>query len=191
MATVTNAAVPTLIGSVQRALKLLEAVGAHPDGAPAKQLAREAGVPLPTAYHLLRTLTHEDYLRREKGVFVLGEAVGRLTLGGVLQNRRSRLEESLVHWRDAIGVPVYFGSRSPPTPYATGSPCWNGSLRWSECNRSWSDRNMRSARFVPQFRSLPDPVPRRWRFLSLSTRQDGCCLLLRNYATESEGSSAR
>lgn len=65
-------------------------------------------MPLPTAYHLLRTLAHEDYLRREKGVFVLGEAVGRLTLGGALQNRRSRLEESLVHWRDAIGVPVYF-----------------------------------------------------------------------------------
>ncbi|MFI1394527.1 IclR family transcriptional regulator [Streptomyces sp. NPDC020681] len=108
MTTATNAAAPTLIGSVQRALKLLDAVAAHADGAPAKQLAREAGLPLPTAYHLLRTLTHEDYLRREKGVFVLGEAVGRLALGGALQNRRSRLEKSLVHWRDAIGVPVYF-----------------------------------------------------------------------------------
>ncbi|WP_405999763.1 IclR family transcriptional regulator [Streptomyces sp. NBC_00829] len=93
---------------MQRALRLLEAVGSHRDGAPAKQLAREAGLPLPTAYHLLRTLTHEDYLRREKGVFVLGEAVGRLALGSALQNRRSRLEDSLAHWRDAIGVPVYF-----------------------------------------------------------------------------------
>ncbi|MEV8210495.1 transcriptional regulator, partial [Streptomyces sp. NPDC079189] len=27
---------------------MLEAVGAHRDGAPAKQLAREAGLPLPT-----------------------------------------------------------------------------------------------------------------------------------------------
>ncbi|MET7616350.1 helix-turn-helix domain-containing protein [Streptomyces sp. NPDC005408] len=108
MATATHAAAPTLIGSVQRALRLLEAVGSHRDGAPAKQLAREAGLPLPTAYHLLRTLTHEDYLRREKGVFVLGDAVGKLALGGALQNRRSRLEDSLVHWRDAIGVPVYF-----------------------------------------------------------------------------------
>ncbi|KUJ67740.1 hypothetical protein ACZ90_25535 [Streptomyces albus subsp. albus] len=60
-----------MIGSVQRALRLLEAVGAHRDGAPAKQLAREAGLPLPTAYHLLRTLTHEGYLRRENGVFLL------------------------------------------------------------------------------------------------------------------------
>ncbi len=108
MATATNTTAPTLIGSVQRALRLLEAAGSHPEGAPAKLLAREAAIPLPTAYHLLRTLTHENYLRREKGVFVLGEAIGRLAADESLQNRRSRLEESLEHWRDAIGVPVYF-----------------------------------------------------------------------------------
>ncbi|MFE6127119.1 IclR family transcriptional regulator [Streptomyces sp. NPDC056437] len=108
MATATNATTPTLIGSVQRALRLLEAAASHREGAPAKVLAREAAIPLPTAYHLLRTLTHEDYLRREKGVFVLGEAVGRLALGESVQNRRSRLEDALQHWRDAIGVPVYF-----------------------------------------------------------------------------------
>lgn len=77
----STTAVPTLIGSVRRALRLLESVGAHPNGAPAKQLAREAGLPLPTAYHLLRTLTHEGYLRREKGVFFLGDAVDRLVSG--------------------------------------------------------------------------------------------------------------
>jgi DNA-binding IclR family transcriptional regulator len=93
---------------VQRALRLLEAVSSHPDGAPAKQLAREAGLPLPTAYHLLRTLTHEDYLRREKGVFILGDAVERLAIGGALQNRRTTLVDWLAHWRDAIGVPVCF-----------------------------------------------------------------------------------
>ncbi|MFF3696520.1 IclR family transcriptional regulator [Streptomyces sp. NPDC002221] len=108
MATASNAAVPTLIGSVQRALRLLEAVGSHRDGAPAKQLAREAGLPLPTAYHLLRTLTHEGYLRREHGVFVFGPAVERLAHGGALQNRRSKIADSLAHWRDSIGVPVYF-----------------------------------------------------------------------------------
>lgn len=108
MATASHSAVPTLIGSVQRALRLLEAVGSHEDGAPAKQLAREAGLPLPTAYHLLRTLTHEGYLRREKGVFVFGDAAGRLAGGGVLQNRRTKIEDSLARWRDEIGVPVYF-----------------------------------------------------------------------------------
>ena len=33
-------------------------------GAPAKQLARETGLPLATAYHLLRTLVHDGYLRK-------------------------------------------------------------------------------------------------------------------------------
>ncbi|RSS44301.1 IclR family transcriptional regulator [Streptomyces sp. WAC08241] len=106
MATRTTA--PTLIGSVQRALRLLEAVASHPDGAPAKQLARETGLPLPTTYHLLRTLTHEGYLLREKGVFVLGDAVIGLAAGGAVQNRRIKIENSLARWRDELGVPVYF-----------------------------------------------------------------------------------
>ncbi|MEV5978828.1 helix-turn-helix domain-containing protein [Streptomyces sp. NPDC052114] len=93
---------------MQRAMRLLEAAASHQDGAPAKQLAREAGLALPTAYHLLRTLTHEGYLRREKGVFVLGEAAERLSSSGAQQNRRGTIDESLAHWRDTIGVPVYF-----------------------------------------------------------------------------------
>ncbi|MFF5919494.1 IclR family transcriptional regulator [Streptomyces flavochromogenes] len=97
-----------MIGSVQRALRLLEAVSSHAEGAPAKQLARETGLPLPTTYHLLRTLTHEGYLVREKGVFVLGDAAVRLAGGGDVQNRRIKIEDSLARWRDAIGVPVYF-----------------------------------------------------------------------------------
>ncbi|MFD9374860.1 IclR family transcriptional regulator [Streptomyces sp. NPDC059999] len=93
---------------MQRALRLLEAVASHSGGAPAKQLAREAGLPLPTAYHLLRTLTHEGYLRREGGVFVLGDAAGRLAVGGLQQKRRSMILDSLAHFRDAVGAPVYF-----------------------------------------------------------------------------------
>lgn len=56
----------TLIGSVQRAMRLLEAVAGHECGAPAKQLARETGLALPTTYHLLRTLVHEGYLRHDR-----------------------------------------------------------------------------------------------------------------------------
>ncbi|WP_327368638.1 IclR family transcriptional regulator [Streptomyces sp. NBC_01217] len=107
MTTASSTAVPTLIGSVQRALRLLEAVGAHRDGAPAKQLAREAGLPLPTAYHLLRTLTHEGYLRRENGVFLFGAAAERLVGEGSPQIGHSRMTESLGRWRDTIGAPVY------------------------------------------------------------------------------------
>ncbi|MEV5607089.1 helix-turn-helix domain-containing protein [Streptomyces sp. NPDC052225] len=98
----------TLIGSVQRAMRLLEAVASHDEGAPAKQLAREAGLALPTAYHLLRTLAHEGYLRKENGVFVFGDATERLSSSGAQQNRRGMITNALRHWRDVIGVPVYF-----------------------------------------------------------------------------------
>ncbi|MFD5895044.1 IclR family transcriptional regulator [Streptomyces sp. NPDC060366] len=110
MATASTSAAPTLIGSVRRALRLLESAGAHPNGAPAKQLAREAGLPLPTAYHLLRTLTHEGYLRREKGVFFLGDAVDRLVSGQgpVIGRPRRTMAESMEYCRDLIGAPVYF-----------------------------------------------------------------------------------
>ncbi|MCX4973077.1 IclR family transcriptional regulator [Streptomyces sp. NBC_00620] len=100
----------TLIGSVQRAMRLLEAVSAREHGAPAKQLAREAGLALPTAYHLLRTLAHEGYLRREKGLFFLGEAAERLSSSGAQQKRRSTMSDALAHWRDSIGVPVYYAT---------------------------------------------------------------------------------
>ncbi|MFI9245691.1 IclR family transcriptional regulator [Streptomyces sp. NPDC053086] len=98
----------TLIGSVQRAMRLLETVSTHVYGAPAKQLARETGLALPTTYHLLRTLVHEGYLRREKGLFFLGEAAERLGSSGARQKRRSTVADTLAHWRDCIGVPVYY-----------------------------------------------------------------------------------
>ena len=98
----------TLIGSVQRAMRLLEAVAGRPYGATAKQLAREVGLALPTAYHLLRTLTHEGYLRREKGLFFLGEAAERLSARAAQQKRRSMVDDALAQWRDSIGVPVYY-----------------------------------------------------------------------------------
>ncbi|WUT49113.1 helix-turn-helix domain-containing protein [Streptomyces pseudovenezuelae] len=97
-----------MIGSVQRAMRLLESVAEHEHGAPAKQLARETGLALPTAYHLLRTLVHEGYLRRDKGLFFLGEAAERLSSSGAEQKRRSTVVDALAHWRDLIGVPVYY-----------------------------------------------------------------------------------
>ncbi|WP_392973341.1 IclR family transcriptional regulator [Streptomyces sp. LN245] len=98
----------TLIGSVQRAVRLLEAVASREQGAPAKQLAREAGLALPTAYHLLRTLVHEGYLRRDRGLFFLGEAAERLSSSGARQKRRSTMRDTLARWRDVIGAPVYY-----------------------------------------------------------------------------------
>lgn len=89
-------------------MRLLEAVAGREHGAPAKQLAREVGLALPTAYHLLRTLTHEGYLRREKGLFFLGEAAERLGGCAAQQKRRSMVHDALAQWRDSIGAPVYF-----------------------------------------------------------------------------------
>ncbi|MFJ4687882.1 IclR family transcriptional regulator [Streptomyces sp. NPDC088789] len=96
------------MGSVQRAMRLLERVAEHEYGAPAKQLARETGLALPTAYHLLRTLVHEGYLRRDQGLFFLGAAAERLSGSAAQQKRRSTVVEALAHWRDSIGAPVYY-----------------------------------------------------------------------------------
>ncbi|WP_432041384.1 IclR family transcriptional regulator [Streptomyces cadmiisoli] len=93
---------------MQRAMRLLECVAGHEHGAPAKQLAREAGLALPTTYHLLRTLVHEGYLRRDSGLFFLGEAAERLSSRGAQEKRRSTIVDALDQWRDVIGVPVYY-----------------------------------------------------------------------------------
>ncbi|QER90273.1 helix-turn-helix domain-containing protein [Streptomyces tendae] len=89
-------------------MRLLETVAGHEHGAPAKQLARETGLALPTTYHLLRTLVHEGYLRRDRGLFFLGEAAERLSSSGAQQKRRSTVTDTLARWRDVVGVPVYY-----------------------------------------------------------------------------------
>jgi DNA-binding IclR family transcriptional regulator len=99
---------PTLIASVQRAFRLLEAVGAHGGGAPAKRLAREAGLPLGTTYHLLRTLTHEGYLRKlDDGVFVLGQRVGVLHGGSRRQALLGKIRPELDALRDELSAATY------------------------------------------------------------------------------------
>ncbi|MEU9118675.1 helix-turn-helix domain-containing protein [Streptomyces sp. NPDC048506] len=108
MANGESASHPTLIGSVQRALRLLEAVAAHADGAPAKQLARETGLPLPTTYHLLRTLTHEGYLQRENGVFVFGEAAEAIGRAGDRRRQRAHASEALAVAGRKLDAAVYF-----------------------------------------------------------------------------------
>ena len=65
-----------LIRSVQRALRVMEAIGSTPGGLSAKQIARRCELNLPTAYHLVRTLTYEGYLiRAEEGRYQVGLAV--------------------------------------------------------------------------------------------------------------------
>ncbi|MFF2128536.1 IclR family transcriptional regulator [Streptomyces olivochromogenes] len=99
---------PTLITSVQRAFRLLEAVGAHENGVPAKQLARETGLPLATAYHLLRTMVHDGYVRKlDDGGFVLGDKVQSLHTSGRGQALLGRVRPTLAALRDEIAAAAY------------------------------------------------------------------------------------
>jgi DNA-binding IclR family transcriptional regulator len=97
------AAEPTLIGSVQRALHLLDAVGSRERPVSAKTLARETGLPLATAYHLLRTLVHEGYLRKLDDGYLLGDQV--IALGSGLPAWRIR--PTLTALRDQLSAACY------------------------------------------------------------------------------------
>lgn len=98
----------TLITSVQRALRLLEAASARSSGAPAKALAREVGLPLGTTYHLLRTLTFEGYLRRlEDGCYILGDGIEGLRGGSRLQAALGRTRPVLAGLRDTLRAAAY------------------------------------------------------------------------------------
>ncbi|MFI0409916.1 IclR family transcriptional regulator [Actinomadura sp. 3N508] len=100
---------PTLIASVQRALRLMEAVASHPSGAPAKLLAREARLPLATTYHLLRTLAHEGYATRlPDGAWVLGDRVETLHGRSRAQRLLAAVRPALIALRDELGAAAYF-----------------------------------------------------------------------------------
>ncbi|WP_395307951.1 helix-turn-helix domain-containing protein [Mycobacterium sp. AMU20-3851] len=68
-----------LVRSLQRGLRIINVVAAQGPLC-AKPVARQVGLPLPTTYHLLRTLVHDGYLiRLDDGAYVLG---GRLDWTG-------------------------------------------------------------------------------------------------------------
>lgn len=98
---------PTLIGSVQRALHLLDAVATYDRPAPAKVLARQTGLQLATTYHLLRTMVHEGYLRRLEDGYVLGERIAALNSGSRGQLVASRARPTLRQLHDEMGAASY------------------------------------------------------------------------------------
>ncbi|WP_441245893.1 IclR family transcriptional regulator [Kitasatospora sp. McL0602] len=104
----TPANAPTLIASAQRALRLLEAVARYPRGATAKQLARDTGLALGTAYHLLRTLVHDRYLERREGHYLTGPAVAGLTREESPTAGRGRLDRLLRRLSYELSAAVYF-----------------------------------------------------------------------------------
>ena len=99
---------PTLIQSVQRALHLIEAVSARSGRAHAKELARDLGLTPSTAYHLLRTLTHEGYLRRlDDGSYVLGPTLTQVASTDHLASTLARARPAMQGLRDEVRAPVY------------------------------------------------------------------------------------
>jgi DNA-binding IclR family transcriptional regulator len=99
---------PTLIQSVQRALRLLEVLAEHDGRARAKELARATGLPLATTYHLLRTCTHEGWLQRlDDGSYVLGHRIDVVREHGTAARGVAHARPALEWLRDELGGAVY------------------------------------------------------------------------------------
>lgn len=98
-----------LVRSVSRALRILEEVGAHPDGISAKRVARRCGLHVSTTYHLLRTLAWEGYLERlPSGDYALGLAVAdRFRDLAVALAQPPRVRDALTDLAAQLGLSVY------------------------------------------------------------------------------------
>src|SRR3954468_13253429 len=109
---------PTLIQSVQRALRLLELVAEHEGRARAKEIARAAGLPLATTYHLLRTCTHEGWLQRlDDGSYVLGHRIDVVRKQGAAARGVAHERPALEWLRDevvgAVSLACYVEGEGP------------------------------------------------------------------------------
>lgn len=93
--------------SVRQDLRLLEAAGAHREGASARRLAQEAGLSEVTAGRLLRELARDGYLHElDDGAYTLRERDGLSTAvdGRALSEHIRPLLSSL---RDGLSAAVY------------------------------------------------------------------------------------
>ncbi|MCW2740086.1 MAG: Transcriptional regulator, IclR family [Blastococcus sp.] len=99
---------PTLIQSVQRALRIIEVVAEREGRARPKELARATGLPLATTYHLLRTCAHEGWLQRlDDGSYVLGHRIDVVRAHGTAARGIAHARPALEWLRDALGGAVY------------------------------------------------------------------------------------
>ncbi|MFJ4856534.1 IclR family transcriptional regulator [Streptomyces sp. NPDC088730] len=96
---------PELIAYVGRALRVMEAAGAHSSDVPVPQLAREAGLPVATVERLLRVLARDGYLTEQAdGAFALPSE--RLSPGAGC-GLPDRIRPVLKTLRDDLSAAVY------------------------------------------------------------------------------------
>jgi IclR family acetate operon transcriptional repressor len=109
----------------------------------AKSLARQTGLPMPTTYHLLRTLVHEGYLSRQQEGYVLSDRAMTLARGRAVTLHPAHPHQVLEHLRDELNAPPYLSilddgeirladvadSRTAPSACATRSRPTSGSGR--------------------------------------------------------------
>ncbi len=101
---------PTLIQSVQRALRIIEVIAEHGGRARAKEVAHTTGLPLATTYHLLRTCAYEGWLQRlDDGSYVLGHRIDAVRAGGTAARGVAHARPALEFLRNALGGAVYLG----------------------------------------------------------------------------------
>lgn len=103
-----ESAEPTLIGSVQRALRLVDIVANSPRPMSAKMLAAATGLTVGTTYNLVRTLIHEGYLASERDGLVLGRRFPTFHAGldarGVFL---ARVRQALHEVTEEVGATAY------------------------------------------------------------------------------------
>lgn len=98
------------IQSVIRAVSILEAAGSHPRTLTAQIAAETTGVPLPTAYHLLKTLVETGYLAKEGRTYNLSSKVVELA---------GSLERDLYPGQDVWAAIDEVAAKTGETTYAS------------------------------------------------------------------------
>ncbi|MGH8874139.1 MAG: helix-turn-helix domain-containing protein, partial [Acidimicrobiia bacterium] len=99
---------PTLINSVRRALRLMEAVAQSPTPPNATLLASLTGLAPATAYHLLRTLVAEEYLvQTPDHGYALSDRIAEISRQGQPGARQAKIQRALAALRDRANRAVY------------------------------------------------------------------------------------
>jgi IclR family acetate operon transcriptional repressor len=104
-----------ILSTLQRGLRLLEAIAEDGGEATAKGLSERTGIRLGTCYHLLRTLQEEGYVVRFPG--------GRYALGGQLAFLYESLRRRLAPTPEVVEILRGLHARLDETSYVAG---WYG-----------------------------------------------------------------